>query len=84
MESYFNYPNIGLLGQLVNSLGSLTSEEKLKTVCFLRFPEILGILEYYLDLTGYLRSYIHYYTQLESPLQAFMTWLLKRVPKSDQ
>ncbi len=83
-KSYLNYPDVALLGQRVNSLGLSTSEEKLKTVCLLRYPETLGALEYYLGLTGYLRSYIHYYTQQASPLQALKTRLLKKAPESGQ
>lgn len=63
-KSYLNYPDVGLLGQRVNSLGLTTSEEKLKAVRLLQYPETLGALEYYLGLTGYLRSYIHFYAQL--------------------
>ena len=83
-KSYLNYPNIALLRQCVNSLGLSTSKEKLKVVRLLKYPETLEALEYYLGLTGYLRSYIHYYTQLASPLQALKTSLLKRAPESGQ
>lgn len=58
---YLNYSNVALLGQCVNSLGLSTSEEKLKGVRLLKYPETLGALEYYFGLTKYLRSYIHYY-----------------------
>lgn len=60
-KSFFKYPDIGLLGQQVNSLGLTTLEEKLKTIKHLTYPETLGTLEYYLRLTGYLRNYIHFY-----------------------
>lgn len=83
-KSYLNYPNVALLGQRVNSLGLLTSEEKLKAVHLLKYPKILAALEYHLGLTRYLRSYIHYYAQLASPLQALKTSLLKKAPESDQ
>ncbi len=83
-KSYLNYPDVALLGQRVNSLGLSTSEEKLKAVRLLKYPETLGALEYYLGLTGYLRSYIHYYAQLASPLQALKTSLLKKAPESGQ
>ena len=58
---YLNYPDVGLLGQRVNFLGLTTSDEKLNAIRLLRYPETLGALEYYLGLTGYLRSYIHFY-----------------------
>lgn len=56
MKSYLNYPDVTLLGQRVNILGLSTSKKKLKAVRLLKYPETLGALEYYLDLTGYLRS----------------------------
>lgn len=68
IKSYLNYPDIALLGQQVNSLRLLTSKEKLKTLCLLRYPKILGALEYYLGLIGYLKLYLYYYAQLASPL----------------
>ena len=76
-KSYLNYHNVGLLGQQVNSLGITTSDEKLKTIRLLYYPETLGALKYYLGLTSYLRSYIHFYAQMASPLQALKTRLLK-------
>ena len=81
---YVNYPNVALLGQCVNSLRLSTSKEKLKAICLLKYPETLRALEYYLDLTRYLRSYIHYYAQLASPLQALKTSFLKRALESSQ
>ena len=67
---------MALLGQRVNSLGLTTSEQKLKAIQFLTYPDILGAVEYYLGLTGYLRSYIHFYVQLATPLQSLKTALL--------
>lgn len=81
-KSYLKHLNIALLGQQVNSLGFPTSGEKLKTVRLLRYLETLGTLEYYLGLIEYLRSYIQYYAQLASLLQALKTNLLKRTPES--
>lgn len=83
-KSYLNYPNITLLSQRVNSLGLSTFEEKLKIVHLLKYPKTLAALEYYLGLTGYLRSSIHYYAQLASLLQALKTSLLKKAPESGQ
>lgn len=81
---YLNYPNVALLGPRVHSLGLFTSKEKLKAVCLLKYPAILRAFEYYLGLTGYLITYIHYYAQLASPLQALKTSLLKKAPQSCQ
>ena len=67
-KSYLNYPDVGLFGQQVNSLGLTTSDKKLKAVRLLHYPETLGALKYYLGLTGYLRSYIHFYAQMAFPL----------------
>lgn len=83
-KSYLNYPDVALLGQRVNSLGLTTSEEKLKAIRLLTYPNTLGALEYYLGLTGYLRSYIHFYAQLATPLQALKTSLLQRAPLGGQ
>lgn len=83
-KSYFNYPDVALLGQRVNSLGLTTSEQKLKAIQLLFYTETLGALEYYLGLTGYLRSYIHFYAQLAAPLQSFKTALLRDAPLGGQ
>lgn len=83
-KSYLNYPDVALLGQRVNSLGLTTSEEKLKALQLLTYPDTLGTLEYYLGLTGYLRNYIHFYAQLAAPLQALKTSLLRDAPVSGQ
>lgn len=66
------------------SLGLTTLDKKLKAVRFLKYPKTLGALEYYLGLTGYLRSCIYFYAQLASPLQALKTSLLKGAPESGQ
>lgn len=61
---FFNYPNIRLLGQQVNSLDLTTLEEKFKAIKFLTYSKILDVLKYYLGLIGYLYNYIHFYVQL--------------------
>ena len=81
-EFFLNYPDVGLLGQQINSLGLTTFEEKLRAIRHLTYPETLGVLEYYLGLTGYLRNYIHFYAQLAAPLQALKTSLLRDAPIS--
>lgn len=70
---FLNYPDMGLFGQKVNSIGLITSNKKLKAIYFLIYPNTLGALEYYLDLTGYLQSYMHFYAQLAAPLQELKT-----------
>ena len=83
-KSFLNYPDVGLLGQRVNSLGLTTSEEKIQAIKHLSYPETLGALEYYLGLTGYLRNYIHFYAQLAAPLQTLKTSLLRNALVSGQ
>ena len=83
-KSFLNYPDVGLLGQRVNSLGLTTSEEKLQAIKHLTYPETLGALKYYLGLTGYRRNYIYFYAQLAAPLQALKTSLLRDAPVSGQ
>ena len=79
-KSYLNYPNVGLLGQQVNSLDLTTSEEKLRAIRLLTYPDTLGALEYYLGLIRYLQNYIHFSAQLAAPLQALKTSLLRHAP----
>lgn len=81
---FLNYPDVGLLGQRVDSLGLTTAEDKLQAIKLLSYPDTLEALEYYLGLTGYLRSYIHFYVQLAEPLQALKTSLLKSAPVAGQ
>ena len=83
-KSFFNYPDVGLLGQQVSSLGLTTSEEKLRAIKHLTYPKTLGALEYYLELTGYPCNYIHFYAQLAAPLQAFKISLLRNASISGQ
>ena len=83
-KSFLNYPDVALLGQRVNSLGLTTSEEKLKAIRLLTYPDTLGALEYYLGLTGYFCNYIHFYAHLAAPLQALKTSLLRDAPVSGQ
>ena len=79
-KTFLGYPNINLLGRRVDSFGMATAEDKLKAISQIAYPRTLGDLEHYLGLTGYLRSSVHYYAQLASPLQALKTRLLKEAP----
>lgn len=76
IKSFFNYPDVGLLGQQVNFLGLTILEEKLRAIKYLAYPKTLNVLKSYLGLTGYLCNYIHFYTQLAAPLQALKISLL--------
>lgn len=68
-----------LLDQQVNSLGLTTLEQKLKAIQLLTYPSTLEALEHYLGLTSYLRSYIHFYAQLATPLQSLKPVFLQEV-----
>lgn len=83
-KSFLNYPDVCFLRQRVYSLELTTSDEKLKAICLLIYPDILGALKYYLGLTGYLRSYIHFYAQLTTPLQELKTLPLCHTPVAGQ
>lgn len=60
-KSFLNYPDVGLIGQRVNSLGLITSKKKLRIINILTNPKTLGVLEYYLRHTSYLHNYIYFY-----------------------
>ena len=83
IKTFLNYSNINLLDRKVDSFDMTTAENKLKTISEISYPSTLGDLEYYLELTDYLRSFIHYYAQLVSSLQNLKTRLLKQAPIKD-
>lgn len=58
---FFNYPNVGLLGEYIDFLGFTTAVEKLQAIKLLIYLKIFKALKYYLSFTGYLRFYIHVY-----------------------
>lgn len=59
---FFNYFNVGLLGQLVNFLGLTILEKKLRTINLFIYPKTLSVLKYYIGLTGHFHNYIYFYT----------------------
>ena len=67
-KTFLGYSNVSLLGRKVDSFGMAIAEDKLKVISQIFYPVTLGDLEYYLGLTGYLRSSIHCYAQLVNPL----------------
>ena len=79
-KTFLGYPDVQLLGQRVNSLGLTTATEKLAAIAKIQYPLTVGDLEHFLGLTGYLRSYVHYYAQLARPLQDLKTQQLKLAP----
>ena len=76
-KTFLEYPDISLLDQKINAFGLATTEDKLEAIANIQYPTILEDLEHYLDLTEYLRNYVHYYAQLARPLQELKTKLLK-------
>lgn len=83
-KSFLNYLDMGFLGQRVNFLGLTIAKDKLQAIKLLTYPNILGALKYYLGLTGYLHSYIYFYTQLTEPLQILKISFLKEAPVAGQ
>jgi hypothetical protein len=83
-KCYLGYPSTTLLGQRVNSLGLATDKEKIEAIRQLRFPSTLRELETYLGLTGWLRQYVPYYSQIVAPLQARKTMMLRNAPSGNR
>ena len=81
-KTYLGYPSVTLLGQKVNSFGLTTSDEKLRAISQLKFPDTLAQLETYLGFTGWLRNSIANYATLAKPLQDRKTMMLNKAPKS--
>ena len=79
-KTFLGYLSVNLLGRKVDSLGLATSEDKLVAIRNLSYPITLEKLEYYLGLTGYLRTGVYYYAQLSAPLQELKIRLLKLLP----
>lgn len=61
----------------MDSLSLTILKQILKTIKLLTYSDILGALEYYLGLIGYLKSYIYFYAQLTAPFQVLKTTLLQ-------
>ena len=76
-KAFIGYPSVKLLGQKVDMLGMSTSEEKLKAITSITFPESLSALETYIGLTNWLRDYVPFYAQIIEPLQRKKTLLNK-------
>jgi hypothetical protein len=81
-KTFIGYPAITLLGQRVDTLGLTTAAEKLKALRNINFPRSLHDLKRYLRLTGYLRRYIVYYTQLAEPIQVKKATRLCKAPRA--
>lgn len=75
-KSFLGYSSVKLLGHKVNGLGLATTEQRIAAIKNLEFPETLKNLERYLGMTGWLRSFIPFYSKLAEPLQKRKTDLL--------
>lgn len=74
-KSFLGFPSVTLLGQRVDSLGMSTSEDKVRAITALQFPNSLRDLEIFLGMTGWLRTSIPRYAQRAQPLQERKTSL---------
>jgi dUTPase len=79
-KAYVAFPEVSLLGQVVDAFGMSTPEDKVKAIANLQFPVTLRQLETYLGMTGALRQYVPYYAQKSEPLQIRKTELLRGSP----
>lgn len=79
-KAFLGYPSTRLLGQIVDSLGLSTAEDKLRAIANLDFPRSLKQLETYLGMTGFLRNYVPFYAAVSKALQDRKTALLKASP----
>ena len=52
---------MNLLSRKINSFNIIITKDKLKIISEIYYLSILDDLEYYLNLTGYLRSFVYYY-----------------------
>lgn len=76
-KTYFEYFNISLLEQKIDSFELSMSSDKLKVIIDLTFSKTLKELKTYLKITNYLYNYVFCYVQKAKPLQAKKTKLLK-------
>ena len=83
IKIFLSYSNVVLLRQRVDALELSITDEKLKAIACLKFPDTLKELEHYLDLTEYIRNHIHYYSTIVKSLQNLKTALLKSASGSD-
>lgn len=77
MKIYFDYLNIFLLSQKVDSFDLFTINEKLKVIAKLSFLKFLKELKIYLKIIKWLRTYILYCAQKSKTLNKQKTELLR-------
>jgi len=68
-KAYFNFPDIKLLGRVVNAFGIATQAEKLDAIRKITFPGTLKQLETYIGLLNWFRDHVYGYAAIIRPLQ---------------
>ena len=76
-KTYFEYFNIFLLNQKVDSFDLITAKKKLKIIAELSFPTFLKALKKYIEMIEWFKNYVLYYAQKFKALQRRKTKLLK-------
>ena len=76
-KTYFEYFNIFLLNQKIDSFDLITAKKKLKIITELSFSIFLKTLKKYIEMIEWFRNYVSYYAQKSETLQRKKTKLLK-------
>lgn len=81
-KTFLGFNSVIILGQKVNSLGMMTTEERIRSLMAWQFPRNYKELERYVGGVGFLRKYIPRFSQIVQPLEDYKTLLLKGSPSS--
>jgi hypothetical protein len=79
-KSFIGYPSIQLLGFRVDGLGLSNTNERIKAIRSVRFPNTLQQLERWLGMTGWLRHLIPHYAIRAASLQKLSHGLVQDGP----
>ena len=79
-KAFIGFPNVTLLGNVVDAFGLSTTQDRIEAIKKLKFPATAKQLEHYVGLTGYLRSKVPHFARIVEPLQKRKTELLKQGP----
>ena len=74
---FIGYLSVTLLKHWVNDFDLTTATEKITAICSLKFSKMLAELEYYLDLSTWLRHKVPYFAIVADSLKKWKTTLLK-------
>ncbi|RYC55019.1 hypothetical protein CHU98_g11190 [Xylaria longipes] len=80
-KTFVGFPDVVVLGRLVDSFGLSTTKERLDALAKLTFPTTLKDLETFLGLTGYMRSNVPRYAEIAEPLERRKTAMLRANPR---